>query len=141
MFSLSHRIYVSLCWSPVLPDMLINDVLFWCQVCRIFCIFYFKYYPTGGGGWFLMHCTGNKNKKYDLNWKTFLLFMIPFYINNSLRARRCPGEKKFWKQKNSIFLASNTPRQPLSVHKKFQPIRSSRLAGYRQHIWMSCFII
>ena len=31
----------------------------------------------------------------------------------------------------------------MSVHKKFQPIRSSRLAGYRQHIYirMSCFII
>ena len=33
-----------------------------------------------------------------------------------------------------IFLAYVTPRPPRSVHKKFQPNRSSRLAGYREHI-------
>ena len=44
--------------------------------------------------------------------------------------------KKFEK-KFEFFLA-------FSVHKKFQPNRSSPLAGYRQHIYiytMSCFII
>ena len=42
--------------------------------------------------------------------------------------------------KNSIFLTYNTLRPPMSVHKKFQPNRSSRLAGYTQHIF-KCFII
>ena len=32
------------------------------------------------------------------------------------------------------FLAFITPRLPMSVQKKFQPIRSSRFAGYREHI-------
>ena len=32
-----------------------------------------------------------------------------------------------------IFLAYITPRPPMSVHEKFQPNRSSRLAGYTQH--------
>ena len=42
-----------------------------------------------------------------------------------------------------FILAYITPRPPMSVHNKFQPIRSSRLAGYRQHIYirLSCFII
>ena len=34
------------------------------------------------------------------------------------------------------FLAYNTNRPPMSVHKKFQPNRSSRLAGYREHIYI-----
>ena len=131
MFSLSHRIYVSLCWSPVLPDMLINDVLYWCQVCRIFCggIFFFQVLLTGeGGGWFLMHCTGNKNEKYDLNWKTFLLFMIPFYINTSGKKNR--------------FFSLKYPPATSECPQKFQPIRSSSLAIFRQRIYiqMSCFI-
>ena len=70
--------------------------------------------------------------------------LILFY--KSLAEGRCPW-KKMWKKYISIFLAFNIPRPPRSVHKKFQPIRSSRLAGYRQHIYiyiytrMSCFII
>ena len=42
-----------------------------------------------------------------------------------------------------FFVAYNTPRPPVSVHKKFQPNRFRRLAGYMQHIHirMSCFII
>ena len=32
-------------------------------------------------------------------------------------------------------LKKDTPRPPLSVHTKFQPNRSSRLAGYREHIY------
>ena len=35
----------------------------------------------------------------------------------------------------SNFLAYNTPRPPMCVHKKCQPNRSSRLAGYTQHIY------
>jgi len=45
------------------------------------------------------------------------------------------AEKKCLKKnilkKIQIFLAYNTPRPPMSVHTKFQPNRSSRLAGYR----------
>ena len=41
--------------------------------------------------------------------------------------------KFFWEKINRFFLAYNTPRPPLSVHKKFQPNRSCRFAGYRQH--------
>ena len=44
-------------------------------------------------------------------------------------------EKKILKNFFWIFLAYVTPRPPRSVHKKFQPNRSSRLAGYRQHIY------
>ena len=43
--------------------------------------------------------------------------------------------KKNLKKKFRIFLAYVTPRPPLSVHNKFQPNRSSRLAGYREHIY------
>ena len=39
-----------------------------------------------------------------------------------------------------FFLAYVTPRPPLSVHKKFQPNRSSRLAGYREHIY-ECLVL
>jgi len=39
-------------------------------------------------------------------------------------------------KKNRISLAFNTPRPPMSVHKKIQPNRSSHLAGYRQHIYI-----
>ena len=38
------------------------------------------------------------------------------------------------------FLAYVTPRPPLSVHKKIQPNRSSRLAGYREHIY-ECLVL
>ena len=57
-------------------------------------------------------------------------------------------EKQFLKNNNlkikfQTFLAYNTPWPPMSAHKKIQPNRSSRLAGYTQHIYirMSCFII
>ena len=43
-------------------------------------------------------------------------------------------------KKNYIYFAFNTARTPISVHKKFQPIRSSRLAGYKQHI-SECFVL
>ena len=43
-------------------------------------------------------------------------------------------KKNFEKKNSNYFIAYVTPRPPLSVHKKFQPNRSSRLAGYREHI-------
>ena len=41
------------------------------------------------------------------------------------------------------FLAEDTPWLPMSIHKKFKPNRSRRLAGYIQHkyIQIFCFII
>ena len=39
-----------------------------------------------------------------------------------------------------FFLAYISTRPPLSVHKKFQPNRSSRLAGYREHIY-ECLVL
>jgi len=48
--------------------------------------------------------------------------------------------KFFWEKINRFFLAYNTPRPPLSVHKTFQPNRSSRLAGYTQHIY-ECLVL
>ena len=39
------------------------------------------------------------------------------------------------KKKFEICLAFNTPRPPMSVHKKIQLNRSSSLAGYEQHIY------
>ena len=67
-------------------------------------------------------------------------------------ARRCPGKKVeknfqiFSLSKIDFFfdfLAYNNPRPPMCAHKKNQPNRSYRLAGYRQHIYiqMSCIII
>ena len=50
------------------------------------------------------------------------------------------GKKNFEKKKFRIFFAYNTPRPPLSVQKKFQPNRSSRLAGYREHIY-ECLVL
>ena len=44
--------------------------------------------------------------------------------------------KKF--EKNFDFFSLRHPPQlPMSVHKKFQPIWSSLLAGYRLHIYMN----
>ena len=48
------------------------------------------------------------------------------------------------REKNfKFFFSLLHPRPPKSVHNKIQPIRSGRLAGYRQHIFirMSYFII
>ena len=64
----------------------------------------------------------------------------------SYRTLRCPWKtnlKKIWKinfeekklfDKRLLFIAYNTHRPPISVHKKFQPNWSCRLAGYTQHI-------
>ena len=47
--------------------------------------------------------------------------------------------KKYF-EKMSNFLAYKTPRSPLSVHQKFKPIRSSRLAGYKDHVY-ECLVL
>jgi len=39
-----------------------------------------------------------------------------------------------------FFLAYNTPRPPMSVHKKIKSNRSSRLAGYKQHAF-ECLVL
>ena len=39
-----------------------------------------------------------------------------------------------------FFLAYITTRPPLSVHKKFQPNRSSRFVGYREQIY-ECLVL
>ena len=46
------------------------------------------------------------------------------------------------REKKSNFLAFNPSWPPMSVHKKFQPNRSSRLAGYTQHIYIyECLVL
>ena len=40
----------------------------------------------------------------------------------------------------SICLAYNTPQPPKSVHKKCQPNRFCRLAGFTQHIY-ECLVL
>ena len=42
------------------------------------------------------------------------------------------GKRRIWKKRFFHAVGVNTPRPPMSVHKKFQPNRSS---------WTSCFII
>ena len=50
--------------------------------------------------------------------------------------RRKKIEKNNFEKKNlDFFLAFIIPRLPMSVHKKFQPNRFSRLTGYREHIY------
>ena len=81
----------------------------------------------------------------------YLIFIIKHFAHMHIYVRLGEGpgvnrEKKLKKnifKKISFFIAFNTPRPPLSVQKKFQPNRSSRLAGYWQHIFirMSCLII
>ena len=64
--------------------------------------------------------------------------------NTSWKARRCPWKKKLKeriKKKNFLdFFSLYHPRPPLSVQKKIQPNRSSRLAGYRLHIY-KCLVL
>ena len=50
-------------------------------------------------------------------------------------------EKKILTKKfSNFFLAFNTLRPPMSIHKKFQPNQSSRLTGYREHIY-ECLVL
>ena len=57
----------------------------------------------------------------------FVAFLC--YIKYQLKNPALPVEKK------TIYIFSYvTPRLPVTVHKKFQPIRSSGLTGQREHI-------
>ena len=62
-----------------------------------------------------------------------------FFLNTSWRARRCRWKNKFRKI-NRLFLAYNTPGHLRVSTKKIQPIRSSRLAGQREHIY-KCLVL
>ena len=56
----------------------------------------------------------------------------------------CPCEKKNilkkYLKKIEFVLAYVTPRPPISVHKKNQPIQSSRLGGKRENIY-ECLVL
>ena len=43
--------------------------------------------------------------------------------------------KYFEKNIRNYLLTYNTPRPAMNVHKKIKPNRSSRLAGYEEHIY------
>ncbi len=81
-----------------------------------------------------------------------------FYYNHSVRTRNISsillslysilaegpgvaGEKKVLKKNVEKLLKNNFkhPRPTLSDHKQFSPIRSSRFAGYRQHIYIQIY--
>ena len=62
------------------------------------------------------------------------------YYNLLAEGPSVAREKKMLKKNFRIFLAFSTPRPTMSVHKKFQPNRSSRLAGYREHIY-DCLVL
>ena len=49
-------------------------------------------------------------------------------------------KKDFEKIIFEFFLAYNTRRPPMSVHKIFKPIRLKRLAGYREHLY-ECLVL
>ena len=51
-----------------------------------------------------------------------------------------PGDAR-GKDKTCEKTAYNTPRPPMSVHKLNQPNRSSRLAGYTQHMHVLFYYI
>ena len=58
-------------------------------------------------------------------------------MNYYILAEARPGvaRGKIISKKNyRIFLVYNTTRPPMTVHNKFQPNRSSHLAGYTQYI-------
>ena len=53
--------------------------------------------------------------------ENFLIKIITYWLKK---------EGKNFEKKTSYFLAYTTPWPPMSVHKKYQPNRSSRLASY-----------
>ena len=73
-------------------------------------------------------------------FNSFTLFKNYFYQLLAEGPGVARGKKNFEKKNFEFFLAYNTPRSPLSVHKIFQPNRSSRLAGYREHIY-ECLVL
>ncbi len=48
--------------------------------------------------------------------------------------RICTGKKENKKNVEKKNFEFFSPWPPMSVHKKFQPIRSSHLAGYKEHM-------
>ena len=71
-------------------------------------------------------------------WCTFPPFPRVI-LNTSWRAGRCPWKKKFIFK--NYFLAFVTPRVPMTAYNKFQPIRSSRSAGYTANICESLVLL
>jgi len=66
-------------------------------------------------------------------------YFFPFK-RTTLKARRCPRNKKilktnFWKKKFVLFFSLRHPPANHEFLQKFQPIRSSRLAGYSLQIY------
>ena len=70
----------------------------------------------------------NRNGNY---WPLIYQCYNWIYLITSKRAQRCPCKKSF-----ELFFIL----KPLSVRKKFQPIRSSHLAGQREHIY-ECLVL
>ena len=65
----------------------------------------------------------------------FLLLLALLIINISWRARR--ASRKNFEKKNRILFSLT-----LSLYKKIQPNRFSRLAGYRQHVYIyECLVL
>ena len=56
-------------------------------------------------------------------------------IYSILKKKNVENKKILKTKKLRFFLAWNTSRPPMSFHKKFQPNRSSRLAGYSWNIY------
>ena len=77
--------------------------------------------------------------KSDYSWST-ALSLIFFYTWLAEGPGVALGKKNLEKKILDFFWAYVTPRPPLSVHKKFQPNRSSRLASYREHIY-ECLVL
>ena len=62
------------------------------------------------------------------------IYVLFYYIDSLAEGPGIARGKKIW-TKFRFILAYNTPRLPMSVHEKLQLNRSSRLAGYWQHIY------
>ena len=65
--------------------------------------------------------------------------MIDMYYNTLAEGPGVAREKKFEKksgEKNSIFLAYNTPRPPMSVHKNVSPIGPAVLSAIDNIIYI-----
>ena len=70
-------------------------------------------------------------------------FRIVLFINNQLKGLALPMTKNL--EENKIekifrFFSLRHPRLPVSFHKKCQPFRSSRLAGYRLNMY-ECLVL
>ena len=76
---------------------------------------------------------------------SYLIFINPVLMFNfivltsSRRARGCPWKKKFEKMSN--FLAYNTPRPPMSVHKNCSPIGPAVRSAIRNICIYECLVL